>query len=94
MWGLADFEPVSPGTNKIVLFSEEDFYYRNCSANDWDHYFVEAFLLPKPFITYGVHTGQGKGWCCREGSPNTTATKDSARCFPRRYAIFENQAAR
>jgi hypothetical protein len=50
LWGLDDFEPLktSERVNSIV-FSEEDFYYRDSTPDDWSAYLIEGFVFPLLF---------------------------------------------
>jgi len=45
-WGLHDFESLRASeAGNALLFSEDDFYYRLCTPDDWNAYLIEAFVF-------------------------------------------------
>lgn len=54
LWGLKDFQKfIEPKRVEEVLeFNEEDYYYRDCSRDDWNGYILELFLFESDFMNY------------------------------------------
>jgi hypothetical protein len=49
LWGLADFEPVTSSDRNLLVFEEDDFYYRGTSPVQWNAYVLEFFILPSRY---------------------------------------------
>lgn len=46
-WGIDQFEEYHQPKKgeQVIEFSESDYYYRNCTKEDWDGYILEGFLF-------------------------------------------------
>lgn len=50
VWGVSEFEPLnSANKGGAVVFSEEDYYYRNCTPDTWNGYVIEGFVLEERY---------------------------------------------
>lgn len=50
VWGLNDFDPLKPSDRAdTIVFSEEDFYHRDCTPDSWSSYVIEGFVFPRAF---------------------------------------------
>lgn len=52
LWGLKDFKQfIEPKKGEGLLeFNEEDYYYRDCTKDDWNGYTLELFLFESDFM--------------------------------------------
>ena len=46
VWGLDDFDKTKNETRNIVIFEENDWYYRGCSPEKATSWFIEFFVFP------------------------------------------------
>jgi hypothetical protein len=44
-WGLTEFEELEPNRNNVIIFSQEEMYYRGCLPGTSNGVHVEAFVL-------------------------------------------------
>jgi hypothetical protein len=50
VWGLTDFEPLQSSERAdAMVFSEESFYYRDCTPDRWSAYVIEGFVFPSVY---------------------------------------------
>lgn len=54
IWGVDQFsEFIEPKKNEEVIeFQESDYYYRNCTMDNWNGYALESFLFEHNYIPY------------------------------------------
>jgi hypothetical protein len=46
VWGISEFdEIVGEPSSDTIVFSEDDFYYRDCTPDSWNGYAIEGFIF-------------------------------------------------
>jgi hypothetical protein len=56
--GISEFAPLNDvGRDDVAILSEEDFYYRRCTPDTWNGYFVEGFVFPD--VIWGTVRNRG-----------------------------------